>query len=214
MTDSENYIIAVTENIPIGNVDGLTVGPGEYTITTGEKSLRFDDVSLIKFTHEGDGTQTNINFVNLDINIFVNITTGERSVNDTKNENSYSITSNCRYKAPVRFCDFENEFTITMTSKVTEIHNIYIIKINDNLLNIRLKQPKESQVNSSTTQKNLTMFKSIKNNNENCISVPIIEIAGQTLLDGSDLGDVKYAIIDKYQYYNDEVPDEDNRCGI
>jgi hypothetical protein len=49
----------------------------------------------------------------------------------------------------------------------------------------------------------------------NDISIPILTISGQTLVDGSDIGDNIFTITDIYQYYCiNEIPLEDNKCGI
>lgn len=46
-----------------------------------------------------------------------------------------------------------------------------------------------------------------------CVSVPILNILGQTLVDGSDVGDVIFTIKDQYQYYT--FPSEELwNCGI
>jgi hypothetical protein len=48
-----------------------------------------------------------------------------------------------------------------------------------------------------------------------CISIPILNINGQTLTDGNDMGDVIFTIIDKFQYYcPDEIPPCQNKCGV
>lgn len=48
-----------------------------------------------------------------------------------------------------------------------------------------------------------------------CISVPILNINGQTNVDGSDMGDVIFTIIDTFQYYcHDEIPPCQNKCGV
>lgn len=48
-----------------------------------------------------------------------------------------------------------------------------------------------------------------------CINVPILNIEGQTLIDGSDIGDNIFTIIDKFQYYCiDDIPPKDNHCGV
>ena len=58
----------------------------------------------------------------------------------------------------------------------------------------------------------------IQSNNKNIISseinnirVPIIDIFGQTLIDGSDVGDMKFTIGDKFTYYN---KCSINKCSI
>lgn len=49
-------------------------------------------------------------------------------------------------------------------------------------------------------------------NNNNEIEIPIILINGQTLIDGSNIGNVIFTIQDQYQYYNNEIVD--NKCAI
>jgi len=51
-------------------------------------------------------------------------------------------------------------------------------------------------------------------NNTNKIEVPILDILGQTLIDGSDIGDIIFTIKDEFQYYctNDILP-KFNKCG-
>lgn len=48
-------------------------------------------------------------------------------------------------------------------------------------------------------------------NNTNKIEVPILDIFGQTLIDGSDIGDIIFTIKDVFQYYcaNDLPPEFD-----
>lgn len=46
-----------------------------------------------------------------------------------------------------------------------------------------------------------------------CINIPILNIVGQTLIDGSDIGNVIFTIIDDRQYYCKEPLSHDNGCG-
>lgn len=65
----------------------------------------------------------------------------------------------------------------------------------------------------TTTIRNI-MKSANQNNDLSCISVPNVEIIAQSLSDGSDLGDAKFVITDKYQYYKDDIPPQDNKCGV
>lgn len=46
------------------------------------------------------------------------------------------------------------------------------------------------------------------------VRVPIISIAGQTTIDGSDVGDVKFTICDEFTYYKEEKLCHDNVCAV
>lgn len=53
-------------------------------------------------------------------------------------------------------------------------------------------------------------------NNKECINVliPSINILGQTSVNRSDIGDVVFTIQDKFQYYDNDIPKHENKCGI
>ena len=49
-------------------------------------------------------------------------------------------------------------------------------------------------------------------NYKQTINIPILDIVGQTLIDGSDIGQMIFTIKDQFQYYN-EIPAKFNKCG-
>jgi len=49
-------------------------------------------------------------------------------------------------------------------------------------------------------------------NYKQTINIPILDIVGQTLIDGSDIGQMIFTIKDQFQYYN-EIPVKFNKCG-
>jgi len=47
-----------------------------------------------------------------------------------------------------------------------------------------------------------------------CTNVPLINISGQTLVDGSDVGQIVFNILDKYYYYNVKTPLTNKICHL
>jgi len=74
-------------------------------------------------------------------------------------------------------------------------------------LNASVKIPKRENINLAVInipKTNMLQFSKI--------SVPIIKIVGQTLIDGSDVGNIIFTIEDEFQYYNNNIPPEFNIC--
>jgi hypothetical protein len=64
------------------------------------------------------------------------------------------------------------------------------------------EQPGNSIIRSNITSSSLSKK----------VSVPILDILGQTLIDGSDIGNIIFIIQDEFQYY-DNIPSKFNKCG-
>ena len=102
--------------------------------------------------------------------------------------------------------------TIPIVSPDGKTTDLYEFDSNENYsIDVTVKRPKRflGKEETSTNGSQLLTF-----NNTNKIEVPILDILGQTLIDGSDIGDIIFTIKDQFQYYcKNNIPPEFNKCG-
>lgn len=78
-------------------------------------------------------------------------------------------------------------------------------------IDVTIKRPKRISFNKDITPNVVSINNNI--NSTNKIEVPILYIWGQTLIDGSDIGNVIFTIKDEFQYYGkNDIPSELNKC--
>ena len=128
-----------------------------------------------------------------------------------------------RFSNPIQtFSNAVGEIKILYSNGITDIYNFYYSYSDVDLeviftLEISVKRTKAFSDNERVSGNGL-LSKSINKtekstiNDVNDAEVPILNILGQTLIDGSDIGNVIFTIQDKYQYYC-PIPPEFNKCG-
>jgi len=101
--------------------------------------------------------------------------------------------------------------TIPIASPDGKTTDLYDFVSDENTsIDVTIKRPTRfsGKEETSPNESQLLTF-----NNTNKIEVPILNILGQTLIDGSDIGDIIFTIKDQFQYYCiNNIPPEFNGC--
>lgn len=95
-----------------------------------------------------------------------------------------------------------------IVSYIAEDNNIYIITKTSSPNGI-------SSVFKETLRRNLPNYPTSVTNltlEQNIVEVPIILMEGQTLIDGSDIGNMIFTIKDEFTYYDHKIPKHANQC--
>ena len=223
-----NIVLGNTKNILLSN-DPITITKTYYELTQGKI---FDPEPLDITIEKKTVTSYTVNFLNLGFKFLIFFDYGYGGVDSNENINDFPKAPEGTLFTAYNTSDVKDRYdyppiaprvVLKVFGETTDSYytiDSNINKSNGNIIDVKitLMQGKNLNFNNKVeliSTSNIKYNFTTKIDESSCVSVPIIRITGQTLSEGSDLGNAKFAIIDKYQYYHgDYIPDKDNKCGV